>query len=109
MNINKLSQSEKLIFIEDSLKNSFFHSVEILDCSKSWRRERSHLSYQQIVEKYSQDSYITMLYRNNFDGSYWEVCLSTMESSVEYFLWIYVETELGNQLIDKYKIGEGND
>lgn len=68
--------------------------VDILDCSKSIYRKPIKMSFEEIMSKFDNKSYFTVIHRNKFGENFIEFCFSTNNINEEsYFLWIFVNPD----------------
>lgn len=81
-----------------------------LDCTKSFRRIPSEKSVEEvlcmIVKGESHRAIILRDVSLSKEGKYWDVGGSTMTGNPDYFLWIKVSFDKGEQLIERL-YGEG--
>ena len=85
--------------------------IEELDCEKSFHRKKSDKTLNEILEILSEAAcpFYSFILRNNYSqfdnvGNYWEFCASTFKDGVEHFLWIEINKEDGDKLVEKYKL-----
>lgn len=102
--------------------NNFECSIDELDCSKSFLREKSKKSFNEVLNIAISDekALYNFIHRDmsflpqnfldedgkNLNRNYWDIGLSTMRVGVNYFIFIKVEESDGFDLIKKYKLEE---
>ena len=64
--------------------------VDILDCEKSYARQRVEMSFENIMATFSSKCHFTMIYRRNFGEDHLEIAFSTF-TNPEHFLWILLD------------------
>ena len=67
--------------------------VEILDCTKSFARQKIDMSFEEFMETKFRDEkrFFTVIHRNGFGEDHLEVCFSTMGLGPDYFLYLTVD------------------
>lgn len=93
-------------------KSICFHFwLDQLDCSVSFRREKTEKTLDEIIDLCETNpAHFTIIERRDslgrFHGheSYYEIGASTLGGGVNYFIWILVSIENGEKLIKKYKL-----
>lgn len=103
--VSHLNLETKNSIIRDSIDVSTEYKIDILDCSKSWARQRSDLTLDEIMMKLNDDSHFVFIERENYftkkiSG---EVGFSTTKDP-SYFLFIFMNIEELNKLKDKYNL-----
>jgi len=79
--------------------------VDKLDCSESWRREKIDSTYDEIMNKFEDDSHFTIIERYYYMGdNYGEIGFRTMNLGVDYFLWIKISVFDLEIIIDKFNL-----
>ena len=104
-NIEKISFSKRKKLLNDAFKLSSKWNVDKLDCSISWSRQEIEMSFEDIMKKFDAGCHFVVIYRRGFilDEYIGEIGFST-GWGISYFLWIYLEFEKLNELVDKYKL-----
>jgi hypothetical protein len=76
-----------------------------LDCSESFARQPTDKTPEWVLDRaLSVDSHFHFIERDDSCGRYFDVGLSTLMGSPDYFLWIKVSIEEGERLIEKYNL-----
>jgi hypothetical protein len=103
--VNDLDLKIKTSIIEDSIDACYEYHIDILDCSKSWARQRSDLTLNEIKEKLTDDCHFVFIERENYftKEKHGEVGFSTLKDP-SYFLFIYMDVNELNKLKDKYNL-----
>jgi len=88
---DKLSFEQKKQVLINAKSVSTDVRTEILDCSKSFRRQDIDMSFDEMLNKFDEfkDQLHFTIINRRFDDDYIEVCCSTL-SSPNYFLYIDV-------------------
>jgi hypothetical protein len=91
---------------EAILEHAFHVDVDMLD--GKWTREPTEKPIFWVLDHIlkSRNFHLSFIERDAFAGSfaYFDVGCSMLTGSPEYFLWIRVSIERGEQLIEKYKL-----
>lgn len=96
--------------VADSIKLADSIRVDELDCKRSFSRQDTKLSVDEVIKKGEENT--NTMYNFIFcpaicsEPAYYDVGLSTMNIGVNYFLWITVSVFNGQSLIDKFKLEE---
>lgn len=87
-------------FIKWSKNNSYNYWYDILDCSKSFQREKLDISFDDFCSKIDKNSYLTIILRKHVKDKYIEVTLSTM-TDPDYFIWCQIDITNFEKLAQK--------
>lgn len=90
----------------DALFNSYYFTIDQLDCSKTIFRETLHDSFSNILDiLYNDKTAIWNIKIDNYfdEPSFYKFMVSDM-NSVSKYIWIYVNEENGNKILEKYNI-----
>jgi len=118
---SQLDFDTKVEIIEDAFGKKYKWWVDVLDCSKSWARQRVVMSFKEIMEKFDDKAYFTVIYRKGYtnnrgfpdpgDGygyhSRWHLEVGFRSSytvPVEWFLWIYCPEDKVESFVNKYNL-----
>lgn len=103
---NDLSVTQKLELLEEAKSKSYNWWVDILDCSKSFSRQKVEMDFEEILSKLTDKSHFTFIHRmpRFNEDSYLETGFVTMVGEPEYFLWIQCKIDIMPQLISKYNL-----
>ncbi len=88
-----------------AIEIAYFVKVDQLDCSKSWMREDTDKTVEEVLNIGLNDknTLYSFILRGAFqDNTYYEAGLSTIGFKIDYFLWINLSLENGQKIIDKY-------
>ena len=103
-NIKKLSNDQLKAFYKDAVMLSYDTHIEILDCEKTWRRERSNeKTISEMIEE-SSTSYHNICIDRSVqmeNEKYGEVGYCSLNTP-DYFLYIFVTLDNLKLLADKY-------
>ena len=78
----------------------------------SWTRKSSIKTYEEAFEHIIKNKpHITCYFRNmsyliKGKDDHWEFSISDIGQGINYFIWIEVSIEIGNEIIKKYKLKE---
>lgn len=113
-----LSIEDKKNLLGDTKALCYHWHVDILDCSKSWSRERINMSFDDALSKLKANSHFVVIHRRGFiehkgkerdlfNMSEWclEIGFTTMETP-SYYLWINCEPEHIEYIKTRYKLLE---
>ena len=110
--MNKFYKTEHLTFDEkkqilnEARKKCFIWWVDKLDCGVSWSRKKIEMSFEDIMKKFNEKSYLVITLRDRIiEGMYIEICFKTYESP-NYFLWVRMTIENEVFFINKYNLKE---
>ena len=90
---NKLTLKQKKELILAAKAVCFEWWVDILDCSKSWYRQKTDMSFEDIMKKFDKTCHFIVIHRNFGRENHIEVGFCTMGKGPDYFLWINVTME----------------
>lgn len=110
--INSKSFEEKLKIMNNAKELCYKWEVDKLDCMESWARQHVDMSWNDIIDKASEDSYFVFIHRYNTvsdEDEYLEVGFRSMGPEIDYFLWIYIDVEYEDKLTDKWNLEVLND
>lgn len=78
--------------------------VDLLDCSKSWRREPIDVPPEEILKK-DGEKYIRFYFRTHGqENRKYEISYSVFKDSKEYFIWIYLKDEDFSKIMSEFKL-----
>ncbi|WP_280746366.1 MULTISPECIES: hypothetical protein [unclassified Parabacteroides] len=81
--------------------------VDKLDCSISFARQRIDISFEEIMEKFSDSAHFVVIDRKFHpldEVKHFEIGFSAMTSPIDYFLFIWVEDEKMPEILRKYNM-----
>ena len=69
--------------------------VDILDCSKSFFREKLDIDFEEAINKLDKNVFyfLTTIIRDICDKNHIEICLNDMGIDVQYFIWVYLDLD----------------
>jgi len=109
-NTNELSMDEKADLLRDCKEISYEWWADILDCSISAARQKFDCSFDEILERMKDKAHVVVIDRgiwgNLFDDGkeHFEIGFRSMESPIDYFLFIEVDSNKMLPILDKYKL-----
>lgn len=89
---NSLSIDQKRNILLLAKEKCYEWRVDILDCSVSFFRQKIDMSFDEIMGKFNDSCFFSVIHRNFPPDNYLEIGFSTMRTP-EYFLWIYLDIE----------------
>lgn len=112
--IEEKSQKQIDSILKECYDLSYNSWVDILDCSKSFCREKIDMSFDEVMElkKTTGRPYYVFIHRRGYekwktnDFFKWqlEAGFRLMEKKVDHFLWINCKEECIQPLVSKYKL-----
>ena len=105
-NTQELTLSQKTALINDCVNICFRWWIDKLDCSDSPTRQRIEMSFEEIMNKFTNSAHFVVIDRDFYpmDGKkHFEIGFSTM-TSIDYLLFIWVEDEKMSSIIEKYNL-----
>lgn len=106
-NTRYLSLTQKIELLKDSKSICYTWWVDKLDCSISFARQRIDMSFEEIMEMFSDSAHFVVIDRkfHPLDKvKHFEIGLSAMTSPTDYFLFIWIEDEKMPDILEKYKL-----
>jgi len=109
-NTRGLSIAEKSTLLNDCKDVSYEWRADILDCSVSMSRKKIDCSFEDILKRLKESTHFVVIDRGTWgspigeDREHFEIGFRTMDSSVDYFLFIEVDSENMPPIIDKYNL-----
>jgi hypothetical protein len=107
-NTRELSTDKKAAILKDCMEVSYEWWVDKLDCSESMSRRKIDYSFEKILEKLNESAHIVVIDRGqwgDFDNKeHFEIGFRSMETPVDYFLFIEVESEKMPPILNKYHL-----
>jgi len=105
-NTRELSLAQKIALIKDCKEICFQWWIDKLDCSVSYRRQRIDMTFEEIMEKFTNKAHFVVIdrkYHLRDEKKHFEIGFSTM-SEIDYFLFMWVEDEKMPPIIEKYNL-----
>jgi hypothetical protein len=83
--------------------------VDQLDCSVSWARQRTNLTVEEVLKIALEDkrTFWSFIYREGGfidETAHWEIGCRTISGEIDYFLWVELDFQVGNNIINKYHL-----
>ena len=80
--------------------------LDELDCSKSWSRQDTNKTLEEIISisKNDTDSHYSFIHRKNPVNEFLEIGLRTDENQIGYFIWVYLPIDRLDSYINKYNL-----
>lgn len=95
-------EQEKLLRKAYSICESWW--FDKLDCEESIARQRvKGVSFEEAMSHFVEGSFMRVIQRNpvtRLDEPHLQVVFRSMESRVDYFLWIVVPLDRGDEIVD---------
>ena len=105
-NVRDLSLEEKRDLLKKAFDNKYNWWVDKLDCRESCARQKIDMSFDKIMEHLTEKAFVTLIHRMSHskrDPDYLEIGFSSMESPIDYFLWIHVSLSKKEEFIKNIK------
>ena len=109
---NHLTLEDKINICTDAKLKGYHWWVDILDCRKSWMRQRIDMSFNRILTMLKEGTHFVVINRFPiikipFKGvdTYLEIGFRTM-TGPDYFLWMYVDIKWLDFFTFKYGLEE---
>ena len=105
-----LSMDEKTAMLTDCMEISYAWWADKLDCSVSFARQKCECAFEEILGRLKKDSHVVVIDRRTWgdvrleETEHFEIGFRTMESPIDYFLFIEVESEKMLPLLEKYRL-----
>ncbi len=100
-----LSVQQKIELMRNAKEQSYEWWVDILDCSKSYSRQRIEMSFEDILKKFDNNSHFVIIHRRGYRN--WdfhvEIGFRSM-TGIDYFLWIHLKEDKLSYFIEKYNL-----
>lgn len=93
-NTRNLTLQEKKELCLKAKEKAYEWWVDSLDCSKSFRRQRTNVEFQDALDMMTKNDHFVVIWRIFDDESYLQISFSTMGKTPEYFLWINLDEKL---------------
>jgi hypothetical protein len=109
-NTGILSMDEKATMLRDCMEISYTWWADKLDCSVSVARQQYDCSFEEILGRLKESARVIVVDRGVWGGSFgrdrehFEVGFCSMESPVDYFLFIEVDSEKMPPILKKYNL-----
>lgn len=87
---NQLSLDERVAILMLAKEKCYQWWVDKLDCRESFHRQKTEMSFEEIMGQFNDRCGFNMIYRQFDHEKYLEVSFRTM-SPVDYFLWLLVD------------------
>ena len=109
-NTKYLSMDEKVSMFWDCMEISYDWWADTLDCSVSYSRQKFDCTFEEILGYFKEKSHVVVIDRGTWGGpigenrEHFEIGFRTMDSSVDYFLFIQVDSEKMPPILEKYRL-----
>jgi len=101
-NVRKLTLEDKVDLLNTAYGIADEWWVDILDCSKSYARQKIEMDFETIMEKFSDSAYFVFIHRRYIDN-YLEIGFSAMLTP-DYFLWLHLDKKHIAMLVKKFNL-----
>ena len=109
-NTNNLSMTEKLSLLRDCMEISYDWRADTLDCAVSTSRQHLNCSFEEALSFLNKNSHVVVINRGVWgcpfgkDKEHFEIGFRSMDSPIDYFLFIQVETDKMSPILKKYRL-----
>jgi hypothetical protein len=105
---SEMNLDEKTTMLRDCMEVSYKWWADKLDCSISASRQRIDCAFDSILGRIDEDAHVVVIDRGrwgDFDNKeHFEVGFRSMKMPVDYFLFIDVESEKMQPILNKYHL-----
>ncbi|MDR3292733.1 MAG: hypothetical protein LBT20_01355 [Clostridiales bacterium] len=105
---NELSLCEKAEMLRDCKEISYEWQANKLDCSESFSRQHINWYFDETLKRLNEEARIVVIDRGKWSDfnnrEHFEVGFRSIESPVDYFWFIEVESEKMPPILKKYKL-----
>lgn len=105
---SSLSLDDKKSFLRECLDLSYDWWVDKLDCSESFARQKVDCSFEAILDRLTKKSHFVVINRRRWgdfeNREHFEVGFCSMESPIDYFLFIEIESAKMPQILAHYDL-----
>lgn len=100
-----LTKEQKIELMQEAKPLVFEWWVDILDCKVSFHRQRIEMSFEEIMDKFTDKCHFVFIHRRGhiYDNDYIETGFCTF-GQPEYFLWLHVEIDKLSYFVEKYRL-----
>jgi hypothetical protein len=105
---NSLSKEEKVALLHECRSVCYEWWADKLDCSESMSRQSIDCSFEEILDRFKEGAHFVVIDRGEWgdinNKEHFEIGFRSMESPVDYFLFIEVESEKMPPILEKYHL-----
>ena len=105
-NTRELSLAQKTAILKDCKEICFRWWTDKLDCSISWARQIIDMTFEEIMNKFNDEAHFVVVDRVFWpidENKHFEIAFRSM-TAIDYFLWLWVEDEKMQMIIQKYNL-----
>jgi hypothetical protein len=105
-----LTMDEKQSLFQECMELSYDWRADTLDCSVSWSRQRFNCSFEEILGYLKENTHVAVINRGTWGSlfgesrEHFEIAFRTMDSPVDYFLFIQVDSARMPPILEKYQL-----
>jgi len=105
-----LNVDEKASMFRDCMKASYDWHADTLNCSISLARHCLNCSFEEILNSLKANTHVVVIDRGTWGGppgedrEHFEIGFRTMDSPVDYFLFIQVDSDKMPPILLKYQL-----
>jgi hypothetical protein len=107
-NTDELRMNDKIAMFRDCKELSYKWWADKLDCSHSMSRQRVDCPFETILGRLKENTHVVVIDRGEWgdfdDKKHFEIGFRTMESPIDHFLFIEVESENMPPVLSKYNL-----
>lgn len=104
--IYNLSFKKKVQLLREAKELCYEWWADILDCDKSWSREKIEISFEEAMKKCDKETHFVFIHRRGYKNWDWRLEIGYRSMTTpDYFLWIEVKEDKIDELVKKYKLG----
>ena len=104
--IKQLKLSGRMALLNDANMLATNVFVDKLDVKTSYSRQRTNLTYNDIMLKFDKKCHMVVIHRNNnfINGNVGEIGFCTLAKDIDYFLFMYLPIDKLEIIINKYNL-----
>ncbi len=105
INLTEKNREKNVKMFLEAKKISKSIKLDELDCRKSWTRQTTNFSFDNIFQKCLYEAKFSLVVKHQIDNNFCFSIATEREVNMPvYFIWIYLDYESGKSLLGKYEI-----
>lgn len=91
--------------MHEAKEQSYEWRVDVLDCDKSYSRQRIEMSFEDILKILDSSSHFFIIHRRGYSNWDFHIKIGFRSmTAIDYFLWIHLKEDKLPDLIEKYNL-----
>ena len=107
-NVVNLKLDDRIKLLNEANINSIYTYVDILDCKVSFARQRTEMSFSEVMEKFNESCHFVV--KKRWDSwkrkQYGEIGFCTMSAGPDYFLFIHLLEDKLEEIVELWNLKE---